>query len=143
MDYKFFLIPLAVVISNQLIKMVIDITRGGFTWPSIFSYGGMPSSHSAVVTSLATVMAYYKGMASAEFAIALVLALLTIRDASGIRYQLGTQGQTINKLVKELPDDREYHFPVLTERFGHKNTEVFVGIVLGVVLSLAMILYFK
>lgn len=139
MEYKLLLIPLAVLVVNQAVKMIIELSRGELTWPSLISYGGMPSSHSALVTSLATVMAHYRGMDSAAFAISFVLAILIIRDASGVRWQLGKQGHTINQLIKELPDDREYHFPVLREKFGHKNTEVLVGILLGLILSLLAI----
>ncbi|PWB38753.1 MAG: hypothetical protein C3F02_02485 [Parcubacteria group bacterium] len=139
MEYKLILIPLAVLVINQAIKMIIELAKGSLTWPSLLSYGGMPSSHSALVTSLATVMAYYQGLNSAEFAMSIILALIVMRDASGIRWQLGNQGRTINQLIKELPDDREYHFPVLSEKFGHKNTEVLVGILLGLVLTIIII----
>ena len=139
MEYKLFLIPLAIMVASQTIKLLIEMARGQLSWPSLLSYGGMPSSHAALVTSLATVMAYYQGLDSAAFAVALILAVLVTRDASGIRWHLGHQGRTINQLIKELPDDREYQFPVLTEKFGHKNTEVLVGILIGLVLSLVII----
>lgn len=139
MEYKLFLIPLAVMVINQALKLLIELTRGQLSWPSLLSYGGMPSSHAALVTSLATVMGYYQGLDSPEFAVSLILAVLVTRDASGIRWQLGHQGRTINQLIKELPDDREYEFPVLSEKFGHKNIEVLVGISVGLVLSLTII----
>ncbi len=139
MEYKLLIIPVAVLVVSQAIKMALELSRGELTWPSVLSYGGMPSSHSALVTSLATVLAHYRGLASAEFAISFVLAILVIRDAAGSRRQLGKQGRTINQLIKELPDDREYHFPLLSEKFGHKNTEVLFGILLGLVLSLLAI----
>ena len=135
MNFKLFLIPIAVAVISQGIKSIIDISKGKFTWSSLIGYGGMPSSHSALVTSLATVMGYYQGLDSPAFAIALILALLTMKDASGIRWHLGSQGKTINKLIKELPDEKEYNFPVLPERFGHKNTEIFAGILVGFILT--------
>lgn len=138
MDYKYFIIPLLVLIINQAIKMGIEIAQGKFSIPSLISYGGMPSSHSALVASLATTMGLYLGFSSPEFAITFILAVLVTRDASGIRWQLGKQGRTINQLVKELPDDREYEFPVLGERFGHKNTEVIVGILVGIILTIIL-----
>ena len=141
MDYRLFIIPIAIMFLNQLIKVIIEITKGNFSLPVLLSYGGMPSSHAALVTSLATVIGYYQGIKSPEFAISIVLAIIIIRDASGIRYQLGTQGQTINKLVKELPDNREYSFPVLSEKFGHKNIEVFVGILVGFILTFLFIAF--
>ena len=140
MDYKLFLIPILVMVLNQVIKVIIEIIKGDFSWPAILSYGGMPSSHAALVTSLATAVGYYQGISSPAFAVSLIIAIIITRDASGIRYQLGTQGQTINKLIKELPDSREYHFPVLGEKFGHKNIEVFIGIVVGLVLTSLIIM---
>ena len=137
--YQLFLIPLIVMILNQLIKVVIEMFQGKFTWFSILSYGGMPSSHAAVVTSLVYLMAYFEGFDSPSFALALILALLTIRDATGIRWQIGKNSKLINQLIKELPDDKEYHYPVLEERFGHKNSEVLVGIILGLVTTFLLI----
>lgn len=142
MDYRLFIIPLLAMIINEIIKTLINVFKGNFGWPSIFSYGGMPSSHTAMVTALCTVLGYYEGLNSPTFALALILALLTIKDASGIRWQLGNQGTVINQLIKELPDDKEYHFPVLNERFGHKNTEIFFGILVGLCVSLLFISLF-
>ncbi|MFA5127262.1 MAG: divergent PAP2 family protein [Patescibacteria group bacterium] len=137
--YQLFLIPLVVMFVNQIVKVLLEIFRGRFTWFSILSYGGMPSSHAATVTSLVYCMAYYQGLNSPAFALALVLALLIIRDATGIRWQIGKNSRLINQLIKELPDEREYHYPVLEERFGHKNSEVIVGILLGLVVTIILI----
>lgn len=131
MNYQLFAIPLLVMIINQIIKVLLEMRKGKFSWPVILSYGGMPSSHAAVVTSLTYVMGYYEGVQSSSFALALVLALLILRDATGIRWQLGNNSKIINRLIKELPDDREYTFPILHERFGHRNIEVFFGIIVG------------
>ncbi|RJQ34863.1 divergent PAP2 family protein [Candidatus Parcubacteria bacterium] len=139
MEYKLFLIPIIVMLLNQAIKVMVEAWRGNWTWMSVFSYGGMPSSHASIVVSLATVIGYYQGINSPEFAIAIILALLTMRDATGIRWHMGKQGKAINRLIKELPDNTEYKYPVLSERFGHKNTEVAVGIVVGLVLTAAII----
>ncbi len=131
MNYQLFAIPLLVMIINQIIKVLLEMRKGKFSWPVILSYGGMPSSHAAVVSSLTYVMGYYEGLQSPSFALALVLALLILRDATGIRWQLGNNSKIINRLIKELPDDREYTFPILHERFGHRNIEVFFGIIVG------------
>jgi len=135
MEYKLFIIPIMVMLINQVLKVLVDAWRGKWTWMSIFSYGGMPSSHASIVVSLATVMGYYQGIDSPVFAIAVILALLTMRDATGIRWQLGNQGKAINRLIKELPDNIEYKFPVLGERYGHKTTEVIVGALVGFIVS--------
>ena len=137
--YQLFAIPIAVMVINQVIKVLWEMIHGHFTWFSILSYGGMPSSHAATVTSLSYAMAYYEGFDSPAFALALILSLLTIRDATGIRWQIGKNSKLINQLIKELPDDKEYRYPVLEERFGHKSSEVFVGILVGLILTYALI----
>jgi len=138
-NYKFFVIPIAVLLINQAIKIIIEISKNGFSWSAISSYGGMPSSHTSIVTSLAVIIGYYQGLASVEFAIAFILAGLIIRDAAGIRGQITNHSQTINKLIKELPDEQEYKFPVLGERFGHKTIEVVIGIILSIALTIIAI----
>ncbi len=135
MQYQLFLIPIIVMIINQIIKVIVEMFKGEFSWPSLLSYGGMPSSHAAIVTSLTIVMGYYNEIKSPEFAITIILAILIIRDASGIRLQLGNHGKILNKLIKELPDKKEYKFPVLNERFGHKNIEVAIGIIISIILT--------
>lgn len=139
MNYQLFLIPLSIMIINQIIKVALEMRQGKFSWPVILSYGGMPSSHAAVVTSLTYVMGYYEGLNSSSFAISLVLTLLILRDATGIRWQLGNNSKVINRLIKELPDDREYSFPILNERFGHRNIEVFFGIIVGLVFAMLLV----
>jgi hypothetical protein len=137
MNYQLFLIPLAVMILVQVIKVATH-TKDGWTWKRlsrINAYGGMPSSHSAMVSSLAFVTGYYDGLQSTTFAIASILALIIVRDAFGFRHAIGQQGQVINNLVKELPDDQEYKFPILGEKFGHKATEVIAGIIVGLLLT--------
>ncbi|MCB9802775.1 divergent PAP2 family protein [Candidatus Nomurabacteria bacterium] len=141
MSYQLWLIPLISMFVAQALKVVFFKST---TWDwnrlkRINQYGGMPSSHSAMVTSLVTVLAYHQGFDSAAFAIALVFALITVRDASGFRLAIGKQGEIINKLIKELPDDQEYKFPVLGEKFGHKTTEVIVGIIFGFFFTLFLI----
>lgn len=139
MNYQLFLIPLLIMVINQVVKVLLEVRKGKFSWPVILSYGGMPSSHAAVVTSLTYALGYYEGLESPSFAISLVLALLILRDATGIRWQLGNNSKVINRLIKELPDDREYTFPILNERFGHRNIEVFFGIIVGLLGAMLLV----
>ena len=129
------------MIITQVIKNIIALSKGNFNWQMILSYGGMPSTHSALVTSLVITIGYYEGIYSAAFAIAIILAFITFRDASGIRWHLGEYGKIINQLIKELPDDKEYKYPVLGEKFGHKNIEILAGIITGLILTF-LIIYF-
>ncbi len=140
MDYRLFIIPILVMLVVQASKVLFY--QGGWgweRWKKINAYGGMPSSHSAMVTSLTFTLGYYQGLNSPAFAVALVLAMITIRDANGFRQQVSRHSAVINKLIKELPDKEEYKFPVLKEIFGHKTTEVIAGILAGILLSYFLI----
>jgi uncharacterized protein len=139
MEYRLFVIPIIILIVNQIIKAIISAKKGGVKWTTIFSYGGMPSTHSAVVTSLSYVIGFYDGITRPAFAVALILSLIVIRDASGIRLQLGRHGQAINQLIKELPDEKEYKYPVMKEIFGHSHLEVTVGIISSLIFTSILI----
>ena len=130
-----FIIPLAVMVVTQAIKMVVEYSKGTFSWSHVNGYGGMPSSHAALVTSLAYTLCYFEGPASPAFAVSLILFAVVLRDALGLRYQLGVHGTVINRLIKELPDREEYKFPVLGERMGHTLPEAAAGIVVGLFLT--------
>jgi len=132
-EYKFFIIPLLALIINQIIKIIIFMVKGEFSWSQIFSYGGMPSSHTALATSLLITMGYFQGVSSPEFAIALIISIVIVKDAAGIRRKLGKQSEIINQLIKKLPDKEEYKFPILNERYGHTLTEILVGLLISVV----------
>jgi len=132
-EYKFFLIPLLALVINQIIKLIILAAKGEFSWPQIFSYGGMPSSHTALATSLLITMAYFQGLNSPEFAIALIMAIVIVKDAAGIRRKIGKQAAIINHLIKKLPDKEGYKFPVLNERFGHTDAEILVGFLISII----------
>jgi len=130
-----YFIPLIIIASVQILKLIIESWRNKFTWNHLFSNGGMPSSHSALAASATTIIALEYGAESPLFVLALVFTLVVVWDAFTIRYQLGNHGQMINRLVKELPDNKEYQFPLLIERWGHKASEVIVGIILGVIFT--------
>jgi uncharacterized protein len=142
MDFRLFLIPMIIMFLVQLTKVAL-YKKGGFGWDRlkvINEYGGMPSAHSALVSSLCLTMAYYQGISSPGFAVAIVLALIIVRDSFGFRQAIGEQGKIINRLVKELPDKQEYKFPILGERFGHRTIEVIVGVLVGLLLTYALML---
>ena len=92
----------------QLLKAIIGIFRGstkshvGFLRRFFWATGGMPSSHSALVTALATSIGFKEGLSSPLFAISFFYAVLTIRDALGVRMAAGTQARVLNKLIARL-----------------------------------------
>ncbi len=122
----------------QLIKTGIFIFKnhrinfGVLTGP-----GGMPSSHSAIVCGLAASVFIVDGFASTTFAIALILALVVMYDAAGLRRSMGNQAAVVNRIVRELKE----HRPLadfghdLRELLGHTGIEVIAGALLGVVVA--------
>jgi len=138
MSYSIILTPFIALIIAQLIKVIIDSIKGEFSWKNFNSYGGMPSSHSAMVAALATEMGLQIGFLSIPFIIALTLAFIVIRDAVGLRQMLGKHGQVLNMLVKDLPDYKEDKYPFLEERLGHTYWQALAGIIIGIIVAIVI-----
>lgn len=98
----------------------------------IFESGGMPSSHSACVSALAASAAIYYGMDSAEFAISIILALVVMRDASGVRREAGKQAELLNTLADEINSDVDIK---LQEKIGHSPLQVIIGMAVGIMVA--------
>ena len=97
--------------------------------------GGMPSSHAAVVVALLTGVGVKEGMGSTIFIVTLVLALVTIYEAIGVRRETGRQAELLNELQSHLsPRSPIKH--KLTEQLGHNPTEVLMGGILGFFIAL-------
>ncbi|GBF10165.1 divergent PAP2 family protein [Tepidibacillus infernus] len=110
----------------------------------MFSNGGMPSSHSAFVTSLTTALGIKYGVESPYFAIATVFALITMWDAAGVRYQASEHARILNILVQDFQNlvehvkyktKRTRNQVPLKELLGHKPFEVLVGSFLGFLIA--------
>lgn len=97
--------------------------------------GGMPSSHSAFVTSLATGIGLREGFHSTLFALATVFALIVMYDASGVRRAAGKQARVLNAIIEDL-NRRQLHPERLRELLGHTPFEVIVGALLGIILAI-------
>ncbi|KAM0938054.1 hypothetical protein DsansV1_C23g0174161 [Dioscorea sansibarensis] len=98
--------------------------------------GGMPSSHSATVTALAMAIGLQEGTGASSFAIAVILASIVMYDATGIRLHAGRQAELLNQIVCELPPEHPLsNNRPLREPLGHTPLQVFVGAVLGCVVS--------
>jgi uncharacterized protein len=132
MNYQLIYLPIIAVIITQIVKLIIDAIKGQFSWRDLNSYGGMPSSHSAIVTSLAVALGYYQGWDSPAFAIGLILAVIVIRDAAGFRMILGKHARELNQIIHTLKADQAAQIPHLKERLGHTPLQILVGIAIGV-----------
>ncbi len=136
MEYQFVLIPLGIALLTQLVvKQLIEAIRGKFSWKNLLSYGGMPSAHSALVVSLATIIGLQKGLGSSSFALSFFFAVIVITDAIGFRGYLTEHSRAINKLIIDLPDELEYKYKTLNERISHTASQVIVGAITGFILT--------
>lgn len=117
----------------QIIKIILDLAATGkVDWELMFSSGGMPSSHSAFVCSLATSMGLNEGFNSSLFAITFVLAIVVMYDAAGVRRQAGSHAVIINRLMDSLNikiDEK------LKELLGHTPVQVGAGAILGIAIA--------
>ncbi len=101
----------------------------------IFDTGGMPSSHSATVSCLATVVGLYYGFNSVIFLMTLIFSLITMFDAAGVRRNVGRQARVLNQILDELSKGGAVQEAKLKELLGHTPVEVFAGAFLGVILA--------
>ncbi|MFH0828993.1 MAG: divergent PAP2 family protein [Candidatus Kerfeldbacteria bacterium] len=134
MEYpKIILIPIIAGIIAQASKVVVEAFKTGHIDLRLLNrYGGMPSSHTALVVSLTTVAGLIDGINSTAFVIAFIFSLVTIRDAIGFRMYLGQHASLINKLISELPDAEKIKFPQhIIERIGHTQLEALMGALIG------------
>ena len=119
----------------QIIKTIIHIRiYKKLDWRRLFGDGGMPSGHSATVTSVAVMIALLHGTGSTEFAISAILAIIVCHDATGGRLETEKQAFIIDELVKAFSELSEEKLPeVKLKKFvGHTPIQVMAGIILGV-----------
>jgi acid phosphatase family membrane protein YuiD len=127
----------------QTIKSIIEIIRNKPSSAKViflhlfWSTGGMPSSHTAVVTALAASIGFVVGIDSPLFILALFFAFLTIRDALGVRRAAGSQAIVLNQLIRDLSRRFDLETRPVKEIRGHKASEVSVGILLGFFIAAA------
>ncbi|TQR10856.1 divergent PAP2 family protein [Psychrobacillus lasiicapitis] len=132
----------------QFVKIPIHflVTRK-LDWKLFTSTGGMPSSHSAAVTSLCTAIAYETGIDSNLFAVATVFAVIVMFDATGVRFQAGKQALVINQMRVDFQNfvtqtkewshmKSEEKIEELKTLLGHKPIEVFMGALTGIAISI-------
>ncbi len=126
----------------QLLKVILVLmTEKKFDFHRFIGSGGMPSSHSSFVTSLATMVGFQYGFDSAFFAICFVLALVVMYDASGVRRAAGKQATVLNQIIENWDDAPEIQTERLKELLGHTPLEVFAGAILGIVIAIVMYVF--
>jgi hypothetical protein len=127
---------------SQLAKVIqgaVKHKRFNFRW--LFDAGGMPSSHSATVSSLATASGMYFGFGSVLFLVVLIFSIITMFDAAGVRRSVGRQAQTLNKMLDDLYEKGAVPENRVKELLGHTPVEVFAGAFLGIVTAYIFCLF--
>ena len=136
-EYKYIVVPLTVWFFIQLYKLIYDlVTTKKFNFKRILGAGGMPSSHSAIVTSLATMIGKNEGTSSPIFGLALIFAFIVMYDAAGVRRAAGKQAKLLNKIVQTPGLTNIQVTEKLQEVLGHTPIQVFVGAIIGVIVGL-------
>lgn len=123
----------------QVLKFIINyFTSKELKWERLSGAGGMPSAHSATVTALMISTARFEGVGSTFFAIAVVIAAVTIYDAMGVRHEAGEHAKIINQMLKQSleEEDEDPDFKELKEMLGHTPLEVVGGVFLGILVPL-------
>jgi acid phosphatase family membrane protein YuiD len=127
-------------VTAQVLKVIIELLwKHRLDLRLLTSAGGMPSSHSATVCGLATAVALHDGLSSTLFAISVVLAVVVMYDAAGVRRAAGIQARILNQIIDELFQGHPISETHLRELLGHTPIQVIVGAVLGIALAWAWI----
>jgi acid phosphatase family membrane protein YuiD len=122
----------------QLSKLLIYLLREGQLKAAyLTAAGGMPSSHSALVTAMATRVGMDYGLDSGLFGVAAVFAGVVLYDAAGVRRAVSHQARILNRMLDEMIEYQRLDEKRLLELLGHTPFEVFVGLLLGVVTALS------
>jgi acid phosphatase family membrane protein YuiD len=130
-------VPVTAALGVQLYKFLYEwVLRRDFDLRVLTRAGGMPSSHSAMVTSLASAIGYRQGLYSDVFALSVVFAFIVMYDATGVRQAAGKQAKVLNQILRELFSGQPVSEEELKELIGHTPFEVFVGAAVGILYTM-------
>ena len=136
-EYKYIVVPFCVWFFIQLFKLITEIIKTKkFNFKKIMQAGGMPSSHTAVVVSLTTMVGKSEGITSPIFGVALIFAFIVMYDAAGVRRAAGKQAELLNKIVNTPGLTGVQVSEKLVEVLGHTPVQVFVGALIGIIVGL-------
>jgi hypothetical protein len=128
----------------QLIKIPLDYLRTRrWNWALLFTSGGMPSSHSALMTCITLAIGLYHGFDHPAFALGIAITMIVTYDAAGVRHQAGIHAQRINVIFEELLHGHPINERDLKIVLGHTPLEVTGGILLGLVVAISQWLMWK
>ena len=141
---KILIAPFIAAVIAQFSKLFVKSNKQKLSWSTLWAYSGMPSGHASMTVALTTIIGLEKGLDYPGFAVALVFTILVIRDAVGLRQQLGSQGSVLNELVDDLDEDNflDRHYPQLLEKIGHTPIQIIVGSLVGAIVAMVIHYFF-
>ena len=143
------LVPAVAWLVAQLLKTLINgVVHKEWSAERLWGDGGMPSGHSATVSSLATMCGITCGFGSPTFALSFIFAVVVMHDAVGVRREAGKQAVTLKKLAALVngaisDPDKRIRTEKLKEFIGHTPMQVFFGALLGIVVSVVYVVIAK
>lgn len=135
-DHLVFVTTLSAWFIAQTIKVVLGVTRErrfNFKW--FVGTGGMPSSHAAAVSAMASAIAVHYGIESPIFALSFLFAIVVITDAQGVRRASGKQAEILNKLLDDIYWKKKIQEDRLKELLGHTPVQVIAGVITGILVA--------
>ena len=128
-DFRYIIVPFCMWFGIQLFKFIYDrIETKQWHVERLMGAGGMPSSHSAVVVSLATLIGKHIGITSPLFALSGIFAFITMYDAAGVRRAVGKQAKVLNDIMN---NQKLSNVEKLQEMTGHTPVQVLAGAIIG------------
>lgn len=129
------LVPITAWIIAVILKGFYGLHMKNFSIGQTLGSGGMPSVHSALVTSITTALGIKYGVFSDIFSIALVFSMIIIYDAINVRFESGLHAKALNQLKCSKEASKSYNF---NESIGHLPEEAFAGSVIGIMVAIVL-----
>ena len=147
-NYIIFILMIAWLVAQVLKFFIHLLVEREFRIERIFGDGGMPSAHSATVSSLVVMCGWSVGVGSAVFAVSLILAIIVMHDATGVRREAGKQATAVKQLADVfnamfLEKDEAIRTEKLKEFIGHTPLQVFFGSIVGIIVAIICISILK
>ena len=134
---KYLYVPLILWFCIQTFKVIYELLKTKkLNFKRIIGAGGMPSSHSAITMCISTMIGKSEGFDSSIYALSLIVALVVMYDAAGVRRAAGKQAKLLNKIVQTPGLTGVEVSEKLQEVLGHTPTQVFVGALIGVIVGM-------
>ncbi|WEJ62099.1 divergent PAP2 family protein [Thiomicrorhabdus lithotrophica] len=129
MEYIYLITPFSAWLVAGITKFIVNSIKAKQLAFGLIGYGGLPSNHSAIVSSMVFLIALKEGVAHPAFGVAVTLAFIVLLDANSLRQQVGKHAKAINALQADTKNKP------LRERMGHTRIEILAGVAVGFVVA--------